>query len=129
MLTRVPERPAPAAARQVQARLGDGDQVEERIAELRSEVDTKLTALGEGGITKPKQCLDFLHNLSYKKLGGQQLTGNCPFCNRFINSTGASRVVAHFMECALCFKDVKEQCAKLTKESDTKRASKREHKS
>ena len=43
MLARAQE--IPAADRRVQARLGDDDKAEERIAELRAEVDTVRTGL------------------------------------------------------------------------------------
>ena len=57
----------------VQDRLGDYEERHERRLALNEEVNTKLEALGPAGITKPKELLNFMDNVTYKTVGGQQL--------------------------------------------------------
>lgn len=109
-----------------QALLGDDDEAEGKLATIHSETRDKLAALGDAGLAKPKQVLQFVTDLAYKKVGGQQLTCKCMFCFRTINSTGATRVVDHFVECVLCPKEVKEPCMAMRDGTASKRKAKEE---
>ena len=64
------------AAGAMQQQLGDDDERQAKQLALQRDAETRLAALGTGGIQKPKDTLAFLNNLVYKKVGGQQLTGN-----------------------------------------------------
>ena len=115
------------ATTQRQALLGDVEDSEERRLTLVEETNQKMERFGDAGITKPKQVLDFVRNLQYKTVGGQQFQGNCMFCNISIHSTGATRVVCHLVECVLATAQIKKQCAALVASTATKRAGKTEH--
>ena len=118
---------APLPAGGIQEQLGDDEDRDARQLALQRDTETRLATLGEGGIRRPKDTLTFLNNVAYKKVGGQQLTANCMWCANAINSTGASRVVDHFLACLLCPSDVKESCMKLRNETVQKRQEKEEH--
>ena len=46
--------------------------------QLRVEdMEGRLQKLGAGGIEKPKDLLNFVNDLKYKAVGGQQLEGDC----------------------------------------------------
>ena len=60
----------------MQQQLGDDDERQAKQLALQRDAETRLATLGTGGIQKPKDTLAFLNNLVYKKVGGQQLTGN-----------------------------------------------------
>ena len=64
------------AAGAMQQQLGDDDERQAKQLALQRDAETRLATLGTGGIQKPKDTLAFLNNLVYKKVGGQQLTGN-----------------------------------------------------
>ena len=61
--------------------LGDDEDVAERLLVLQEEVATKMALFGNAGIVKPKQVMDFTKNITYKKVGGQQLSAECTGCN------------------------------------------------
>ena len=85
----------------------------------------KLALLGDAGITKPKQMLDFTRDLVHKS--GQQIECFCMFCpNKKISSTGATRVVDHYLTCPLCPKEIKEACQALRAGTAEKRSLKSE---
>ena len=115
------------AAGAMQQQLGDDDERQAKQLALQRDAETRLAALGTGGIQKPKDTLAFLNNLVYKKVGGQQLTGNCMWCNKAINSTGATKVVDHFAICMLCPRDVKQACTRLREGTVAKRQDKQDH--
>mgnify|MGYP006168167129 CR=1 FL=1 len=70
--------------------------------------------------------LKFL-NLEYKAVGGQQLQGNCMFCGHPVKSTGATRVVDHFIGFVLCPEQVKQPCQGFRANTDQKRKEKQHH--
>ena len=108
--------------------LGDEEAAETRMTAIREEVTYKLSLLGEAGITKPKEVLEFAKNVQYKKVGGQQLTCECLFCGTHINSTGATRLVDHLSNaCVLCPASVKDPCLAMRSKTDWKRKGKEEH--
>jgi len=74
---------------------------------LDSLLEERFAALGEPGITRPKDALRFTNNLEYKSAGAQLLC-YCMFCNTRIVSTGASRVLDHLLGCVLCPARVKQ---------------------
>ena len=53
--------------------LGDDEQAAETALALAEQVETKMVSFGEGGLRKPKQVLEFVINIKYKTVGGQQL--------------------------------------------------------
>ena len=114
---------APTAA-VAQAQLGDDDALQARLHALAEEVTEKLAAIVD---FKPKDALRFVRGLSYKKVGGQQLEGDCMFCGKHLNSTGATKVVDHFKTCALCVPELKAKCAALRDETEKKRKEKADH--
>ena len=71
-----------------QLALGDEEQIDDRLARRAHELEGRLAKLGTAGITKPKDLLEFVNNLKYKTVGGQQLTADCMFCGVQIISTG-----------------------------------------
>lgn len=112
-----------------QAVLGDDDAARQQMVDMQEEVCAKLEPYGSAGLTKPKHLLDFVRNLTYKKIGGQQLEADCMFCNMHIISTGAVRVVDHFANvCVLCPPTVRDPCQALRSKTDGKRDRKDEHK-
>ena len=64
-------------ARTRQPALGDDEDAETRLAEVKEKVAYKLSLLGDVGITKPKQVLECMEDVTFKKVGGQQLTCKC----------------------------------------------------
>ena len=133
-LTAPPELPSPATsgklvlARTRQPALGDDEDAETRLAEVKEKVAYKLSMLGDVGITKPKQVLDFMEDVTFKKVGGQQLTCKCMFCGTFIQSTGATRIVDHLSSaCVLCPTSVKAPCVAMRATTESKRKGKDEH--
>ena len=109
--------------------LGDDEDVAERLLVLQEEVATKMALFGNAGIVKPKQVMDFTKNITYKKVGGQQLSAECIFCGAVINSTGATRVVEHFArDCVMCPPCVREPAQALCGETAGKRERKDQHK-
>ena len=108
--------------------LGDDDTREERWTALLDEVNDIVAKLGDAGITKPKEALLFIRNVQYKKVGGQQLEGNCMFCTKKITSTGATRVVDHFVsQCALCPPAVKAPFVAMREQTAVARSDKKQH--
>ena len=61
-------------------RCRDEEQIDDRLARRAHELEGRLAKLGTAGITKPKDLLEFVNNLKYKTVGGQQLTADCMFC-------------------------------------------------
>ena len=57
-------------ARTRQPALGDDEDAETRLAEVKEKVAYKLSLLGDVGITKPKQLLDFMGDVTLKKPAG-----------------------------------------------------------
>ena len=57
-------------ARTRQHVLGDDEDAETRLAEVKEKVAYKLSLLGDVGITKPKQLLDFMGDVTFKKPAG-----------------------------------------------------------
>jgi hypothetical protein len=111
-----------------QAVLGDDEAKEARLAALMDEVNDIIARLGDTGITRPKDALLFVRGLQYKKVGGQQLECLCMFCSKKISSTGATRLVDHFVrECVLVLRCVKEPFVKMRQQTETARAAKQEH--
>ena len=134
MLARTTRAPGPSlpalpalVVAPVQDRLGDYEERHERRLALNEEVNTKLEALGPAGITKPKELLNFMDNVTYKTVGGQQLECDCSFCGFHIVSTGSSRVVPHVIDCLLAPSVVKVFCKTLVAKTNLKRKGKSEH--
>ena len=91
-------------------------------ASLLAAAQVILSQFGSDGVTKPKQLLEFTVNLKYKSVGSQQLEADCMFCFYHIKSTGASRVVDHFLDhCLLCPRVVHEACSHLRAKTETSR--------
>ena len=109
----------------LQVQLGDDDARTARGLALLADTETRLAALGE--ISKPVHALKFLNNLEYKAVGGQQLQGNCMFCGHPVKSTGATRVVDHFIGFVLCPEQVKQPCQGFRANTDQKRKEKQHH--
>ena len=96
---------------------------------LQEEVADKMVLFGKAGIMKPKQLMEFMKNITYKKVGGQQLSAECLFCGAVISSTGATRVVEHFArDCVMCPPCVRDPAQALRSETAGKRERKDEHK-
>ena len=91
---------------------------------LDSLIEERFAALGEPGITRPKDALRFTNNLEYKS--GAQLLCYCMFCNTRVFSTGASRVLDHLLGCVLCPARVKQPLQALRAETTGKRKAKEE---
>ena len=109
----------PASSRQ--DFLGDDEEAETRMTALKEVVTYKLSLLGDAGITKPKEVLEFAKNVQHKKVGGQQLTCECLFCGTHINSTGATCLVDHLSNaCVLCPASVKDPCLAMRSKTDWK---------
>ena len=83
-----------------------------------------FAALGEPGITRPKDALRLTNNLEYKSWA--QLLCYCMFCNTRLVSTGASLVLDHLLGCVLCPARVKQPWKKLRAETTGKRKAKEE---
>ena len=111
----------------VQGMLGDEDEAHARRAAVLGEARSILAHLPEDKISKPKHTLEFLKNIAYKHVGGQQLSGDCMFCMQRITSTGASKVVIHFTTCALCPGMIRDACIMLQGGTHAKRKLKVEH--
>ena len=79
---------------------------------LDSLLEERFAALGEPGITRPKDALRFTNNLEYKS--GAQPLCHCMFCNTRVVSTGASRVLDHLLGCVLCPARVKQPLKALS---------------
>ena len=109
----------------LQGCLGDEEEREARRAAILTDMQERITALGE--ITKPKHMISFLNGVAYKTVGGQQLSGNCMFCKTHVKSTGATRVVDHFISCALCPAEVKTPCKGFRTGTLEKRKEKEQH--
>ena len=93
---------------------------ETRLVPIYAECRNKLAALGEAGIVKPKDVLQFTRDLTKKS--GQQIECLCMFCpEKKITSTGATRVVDHYVLCPLCPKEIKEACQALRAGTSGKR--------
>ena len=82
---------------------------------LDSLLEERFAALGEPGITRPKDALRFTNNLEYKS--GAQLLCYCMFCNTRVVSTGASRVLDYLLGCGLCPARVKQPLQALRAET------------
>ena len=93
-----------------------------KIVSTRSTVS--FAALGEPGITRPKDALRLTNNLEYKSWA--QLLCYCMFCNTRLVSTGASLVLDHLLGCVLCPARVKQPWKKLRAETTGKRKAKEE---
>ena len=91
---------------------------------LDSLLEERFAALGEPGITRPKDALRFTNNL--EKKSGAQLVCHCMFCNTLVCSTGASRVLDHMLGCMLCPARVKQPLQALRAETTGKRKAKEE---
>jgi len=91
---------------------------------LDSLLEERFAALGEPGITRPKDALRFTNNL--EKKSGAQLVCHCMFCNTRVCSTGASRVLDHMLGCMLCPARVKQPLQALRAETTGKRKAKEE---
>ena len=117
---------AAPATNDTQMLLGDTEVTETRLQLLHAEARDKLARYGDAGITKPKHVLDFVRDLAYKKVGGQQLTGKCMFCATSLNSTGATRVVDHFIACVLCPTEIQLKCKAMRDDTSSKRKEKEE---
>ena len=89
---------------------------------LDSLLEERFAALGEPGITRPRDALRFTNNLEYKS--GAQLLCYCMFCNTRVVSTGASRVLDHLLGCLLCPARVKQPLKALRAETTGKRKAK-----
>ena len=63
----------------VQTMLGDDEETETRVATRQEKAEVVLARLPGGTIQKPKDALSFVKDITYKKVGGQQLTGVCIF--------------------------------------------------
>jgi hypothetical protein len=111
--------------RLAQGVLGDNETALARLAEIHEEASQLLADIG-GAIEKPKGTLTFVKDLTYTSVGGQQLKCKCMFCGFLISSTGATRVVDHFLKCALCPPIVKDQCRALREGTAAKRKEKAE---
>ena len=119
-------QPAHGTSRQLQ--LGDEEQIDERLARRAHELEGRLAKFGTAGIQKPKDLLEFVNNLKYKTVGGQQLEADCMFCGGHVISTGAARVVEHFLtKCAACPSVVKDACKQLRDDTERKRKEKADH--
>ena len=91
---------------------------------LDSLLEERFAALGEPGITRPKDTLRLTNNLEYKSWA--QLLCYCMFCNTRLVSTGASLVLDHLLGCVLCPARVKQPWKKLRAETTGKRKAKEE---
>ena len=114
------------AQNEQQGLLGDVDDAQSRLLKIYEEANDKLMTFGPGGLSKPKQALEFVKNVTYKSVGGQQLTCNCMFCNVSISSTGATRVVDHLLKCQLCPPDIRTPCEAMRDTTAGKRKDKQE---
>lgn len=113
-------------ARLVATTLGDERAAEAQMEALRDEAKNILQ---RQPIEKPKHVLALFKNVQYKKVGGQELVGQCMFCKRSVTSTGATRCLDHLVSCPLVFPEVKEACMKLRTQTAQKRKLKQEEKS
>ena len=65
----------------LQLQLGDEEQIDERLARRAHELEGRLAKFGAAGIQKPKDLLEFVNDIKYKVVGGQQLeAGRSHFC-------------------------------------------------
>ena len=90
-----------------------------------SELEEELRQSGEEEQHATKE----VKEVTYKQVGGQQLTAKCMFCNVPIASTGATRIVDHFLRCQLCLPEVKAACVALRDTTQVKRKEKEESES
>ena len=100
----------------------DPDVSAARADALHALVDEQFDLLGEKGITQFKHALQFTNNLAYKGGSATQLTAECMFCKMRITSTGATRVVDHFLKtCVLVPERVKQPFAVMRAGTERKR--------
>ena len=100
---------------------------QQRADELQALLDQKFEQLGEAGIVRPKDTLLFVENLEHKDGKGTQITCSCMFCRTRVISTGATRVIDHFLSCPLCPQSVKAPVQALRDSTKKKRKVKEEH--
>lgn len=105
-----------------QLRLGDDETAAQKRAALVEETAAILMRLPGGDISKPKQVESFFLNIKSKSVGGQQLSANCMYCKKLVQSTGAVRLVDHLaFHCVLCPDTVKKSCNNLRAKTTSKR--------
>ena len=100
---------------------------QQRADEMQALLDQKFEQLGEAGIVRPKDTLLFVENLEHKDGKGTQITCSCMFCRTRVISTGATRVIDHFLSCPLCPQSVKAPVQALRDGTKKKRKVKEEH--
>lgn len=113
----------------MQTVLGDNPvaQLDRKRKELEERTQEILDGLGENGLCKPKQVLEFFNDVKFKSVGGQQLTAICMYCGFGpIASTGATRLLLHLSKCSACPANVRAQVVEMSCAANKKRKSKQE---
>lgn len=112
-----------------QVMVGDdlATELDEKRARLQEKTLDIFASIGNGGPSKPKHALRFFENISFKTVGGQQLTATCMYCGSGpIASTGSTRLVHHLTNCLACPKEVRKPFQDMQAVTGTKRKAKTE---
>lgn len=111
-----------------QSQLGDSASVIEQREAVLEEYESILKSNGNlDTINRPRRAYEFFKGIEYRTVGGQQLAGNCMFCNVRVISCAATRLVAHLCSCPLTPVQLRNTFKTLVEQTSQKRKAKEDH--